>query len=108
MSVKEPYDSGWKDKVRTRIRRSHGVVALVGTNSLKSSGQKWEIQCAKENSRKYQYRNVFRDLARDRSLHCQPVGLDLDRRHPVVPDSNAFLAELTRTTLPSPPRSWAT
>ena len=23
MSVKEPYDSGWKDHVRTRIRRSH-------------------------------------------------------------------------------------
>ena len=48
MSVKEPYDSGWKDKVRTRIRRSHGVIALVSRNSLTSSGQKWEIQCAKE------------------------------------------------------------
>lgn len=48
MSVKEPYDSGWKDKVRTRIRRSHGVIALVSKNSLTSSGQKWEIQCAKE------------------------------------------------------------
>lgn len=48
MSVKEPYDSGWKDKVRTRIRRSHGVIALVSMNSLSSSGQKWEIQCAKD------------------------------------------------------------
>lgn len=48
MSVKEPYDSGWKDKVRTRIRRSHGVIALVSKNALTSSGQKWEIQCAKE------------------------------------------------------------
>jgi len=47
MSVKQPYDSGWKDKVRTRIRRSHGVIALVSKNSLTSSGQKWEIQCAK-------------------------------------------------------------
>ena len=44
MSVKEPYDTGWKDKVRTRIRRSHGVIALVSKNSLTSSGQKWEIQ----------------------------------------------------------------
>lgn len=26
MSVKEPYDSGWKDKVRKRIRRSQGAV----------------------------------------------------------------------------------
>lgn len=48
MSVKEPYDSGWKDKVRTRIRRSDGVIALVSKNSLTSEGQKWEIQCAKE------------------------------------------------------------
>ncbi|SDQ22312.1 TIR domain-containing protein [Leucobacter chromiiresistens] len=48
MSVKEAYESGWKDKVRTRIRRSHGVIALVSKNSLTSEGQKWEIQCAKE------------------------------------------------------------
>jgi hypothetical protein len=47
MSVKEPYDSGWKDKVRTRIRRSDGVIVLVSKNSLTSSGQAWEIQCAK-------------------------------------------------------------
>lgn len=48
MSVKEPYDSGWKEKVRTRIRRSHGVIVLVSKNSLTSDGQAWEIQCAKE------------------------------------------------------------
>jgi hypothetical protein len=48
MSVKQPYDSGWKDKIRTRIRRSHGVIVLVSQNSLTSTGQKWEIQCAKE------------------------------------------------------------
>jgi len=48
MSVKEPYDKNWKDRVRTRIKRSDGVIALVSKNSLKSRGQKWEIQCAKE------------------------------------------------------------
>ncbi|HIB9056344.1 TPA: TIR domain-containing protein [Citrobacter braakii] len=48
MSVKEPYDTEWKARVRTRIKRSDGVVVLVSKNSLKSSGQKWEIQCAKE------------------------------------------------------------
>jgi hypothetical protein len=47
MSVKQAYDSDWQDKVRTRIRRSHGVIALISQNSLTSSGQKWEIQCAK-------------------------------------------------------------
>lgn len=48
MSVKEPYDGNWKDRVRTRIRRSHGVIVLVSKNSLASSGQKWEIQCSKD------------------------------------------------------------
>ena len=48
MSVKEPYDNNWKDRVCTRIRRSDGVLVLVSKSSLKSSGQKWEIACAKE------------------------------------------------------------
>ncbi|WP_273241644.1 TIR domain-containing protein [Hyphomonas atlantica corrig.] len=48
MSVKKAYDANWKSKVRTRIKRSDGVIALVSKNSLTSSGQKWEIQCAKE------------------------------------------------------------
>lgn len=48
MSVKEAYDKDWKDRVRTRIRRSHGVIVLVSKNSLSSTGQKWEIECAKE------------------------------------------------------------
>ena len=48
MSVKDPYDTEWKKRVRTRIRRSDGVLAVVSKNSLTSSGQKWEIQCAKE------------------------------------------------------------
>lgn len=52
MSVKTPYDSDWKERVRTRIRRSHGVIVLVSKNSLTSSGQKWEIECAKEEKKK--------------------------------------------------------
>jgi len=52
MSVKEPYDTGWKERVRTRIKRSHGVIVLVSKNSLASSGQKWEIQCAREEGKK--------------------------------------------------------
>lgn len=48
MSVKEPYSSEWKEKVRTRIKRSNGVIVLVSKNSLSSRGQKWEIECAKE------------------------------------------------------------
>lgn len=52
MSVKEAYDEEWKKKVRTRILRSDGVLVIVSKNSLKSSGQKWEIQCAKEEKKK--------------------------------------------------------
>ncbi len=48
MSVKEPYDSGWKDKVRARIRSSHGVIALISKNSPAADGELWEIQCAIE------------------------------------------------------------
>jgi hypothetical protein len=52
MSVKEAYDKDWKDRVRTRIKRSDGVIVLVSKNSLNSSGQKWEIECAKEEGKK--------------------------------------------------------
>src|SRR5690606_12247711 len=52
MSVKEAYDEEWKKKVRTRILRSDGVLVIVSKNSLRSSGQRWEIQCAKEEKKK--------------------------------------------------------
>ena len=52
MSVKQAYDTDRKNKVRPRIRRSDGVIILVSKNSLTSSGQKWEIQCAKEEGKK--------------------------------------------------------
>ena len=52
MSVKEAYEEEWKEKVRTRILRSDGVLVIVSKNSLTSSGQKWEIQCAKEEKKK--------------------------------------------------------
>lgn len=48
LSVKEAYETDWKERVRTRIRRSDGLIALVSKNSLTSSGQKWELSCAKE------------------------------------------------------------
>lgn len=52
MSVKQAYDNDWQDKVRTRIRRSDGVIALISKNSLTSTGQKWEILCAREEGKK--------------------------------------------------------
>jgi len=52
MSVKQPYDKEWKERVRTRIKRSDGVIVLMSKNSLTSTGQKWEIECAKEEGKK--------------------------------------------------------
>lgn len=48
MSVKEPYSSEWKQRVRTRIRRSDGVIALISSSTPKATGQLWEISCAVE------------------------------------------------------------
>jgi hypothetical protein len=67
MSVKEAYKEEWKKKVRTRILRSDGVLVIVTKNSLTSNGQKWEIQCAKEEKRKirgiWAYKTDRTDLA---------------------------------------------
>jgi hypothetical protein len=52
MSVKQAYDKEWKERVRTRIRRSDGVIILISKNSLTSTGQKWEISCAQEEKKK--------------------------------------------------------
>lgn len=46
MSVKEPYDKDWKERVRTRVRRSDGVIALISSNTPGADGELWEIECA--------------------------------------------------------------
>jgi hypothetical protein len=61
MSVKEAYTTEWKEKVRTRIKRSDGVIVLVSKNSLSSTGQKWEIACAKEEKKKIRGIRAYSD-----------------------------------------------
>lgn len=46
MSVKEPYLSEWREKVRARVRRSDGVIALISSSTPKATGELWEISCA--------------------------------------------------------------
>lgn len=65
MSVKAPYDKDWKDRVRTRIKRSDGVIVLVSKNSAASTGQKWEIACAKEEKKPIRGIYAYKD---DRSV----------------------------------------
>lgn len=48
MSVKQPWDSAWKTKCRTKIKGCDGVLAIVTTNTKDADGQLWEMKCAKE------------------------------------------------------------
>jgi len=48
MSVKEPWAYNWKERCRTRIKGCDGVIAMLSRNSLRASGQRWEIACARE------------------------------------------------------------
>lgn len=50
MSVKQPWDSAWKTKCRTRIKGCDGVLIIVTKNTKNADGQLWEIKCAKEES----------------------------------------------------------
>lgn len=61
MSVKDAYETDWKEKVRTRIRRSDGMIALISENSVNSSGQQWEIACAKEEKKRILAIWAYRD-----------------------------------------------
>lgn len=51
MSVKEPHTTEWEQRLRERIRRSNGVVALISSNTERAIGQLWEIKCAAEENK---------------------------------------------------------
>lgn len=61
MGVKEPYESEWKKRVRTRIRGCDGVIALLSKNSLEASGEKWEITCAIEEGKPLLGLYIYKD-----------------------------------------------
>lgn len=48
MSVKQPWDSSWKTRCRTRIRGCDGFIALLSKNVRRADGARWEIKCAVE------------------------------------------------------------
>jgi hypothetical protein len=48
MSVKEPWDSQWKTKCRTKIKGCDGVIALLSRNTWNADGARWEMKCANE------------------------------------------------------------
>lgn len=49
MSVKEPWDEDvWKEKCRTKIKRSDLVLVLLSKSTWHASGVRWEAKCANE------------------------------------------------------------
>lgn len=49
MSVKKKWkQSEWRDKCRTKIRRCHGVIALLSNNTFHAGGARWEMKCARQ------------------------------------------------------------
>lgn len=46
MSVKEPWDSAWKTKCKTKIRGCDGVIGIITKNTKDADGQLWELTCA--------------------------------------------------------------
>lgn len=74
--VKEPSLLDWKDRVQIRVRRSDGVIVLVSANTLKSSGQKWEISCAKSERRRMLAVRAYID---DQTMPDSLSGIDIIR-----------------------------
>lgn len=48
MSVKEPWDTEWKSRCRTKIKGCDGMIALVSKNTASADGELWEVGCAIE------------------------------------------------------------
>lgn len=46
MSVKQPWDSMWKTKCRTKIKGCDGMIGIITKNTAKADGQIWELKCA--------------------------------------------------------------
>lgn len=61
MSVKEPWDSSWKTRCRTRIKGCNGVIALISKNTAKAEGALWEMNCAVEEGIPVMAVHIYKD-----------------------------------------------
>ena len=48
MSVKQPWETDWESKCRTRIKGCDGVIALISKHTPSATGQLFEIRAAGE------------------------------------------------------------
>lgn len=62
MSVKKEWDQKiWKDKCRTKIKRCHGVIALLSKSTHLAGGARWEMTCAREEKIKIIGMHIFKN-----------------------------------------------
>lgn len=48
MSVKQPWETDWRNRCRTRIKGCDGMIAFVTRNTAQATGQLFEIKTARE------------------------------------------------------------
>lgn len=48
MSVKQPWETDWESKCRSRIKGCDGVIALISKHTPSATGQLFEIKTAEE------------------------------------------------------------
>lgn len=47
-SLRLPFDAKWKTQTRSRIKRCHVVIQLIGATTFLAEGAIWEVECAKQ------------------------------------------------------------
>ncbi len=47
-SLRLPFTEKWKTQTRSRIKRCHAVIQLVGATTFLADGAIWEVECAKQ------------------------------------------------------------
>ena len=48
MSVKDPWNTDWRNRCRTRIKGCDGMIAIISRHTPQASGQLFEIRTARE------------------------------------------------------------
>jgi hypothetical protein len=48
MSLKQPWNTAWQARCRSKIRMSDGVIVLLSKKTASADGVHWEMKCARE------------------------------------------------------------
>lgn len=70
-SVKEPFESRWKSRVRDRITQTSAVIVMIGPNTHESKAVDWEIREAHKQGKRVIGVRIHRD-----ANHAAPKALN--------------------------------